>query len=84
MNRLRVNISQFNRSQNFSFSHPPFQLCVVLVSFVRERENLEKHGPNVNGVLKHDGSVLTLAVSPCLCPITLFVVNNSQSCEPIN
>jgi hypothetical protein len=49
------------RDNSVAFWHS--RLCVLLACHKRGEESLEKHGPNVNAVLKHDSSVLVLATA---------------------
>ena len=41
----------------------PSQLCVLVASYTRSTECVDKHGVNVSGALKPDGSALVMAVS---------------------
>ena len=39
------------------------QLCVLLSSYERSNECVERHGANLTGALKADGTILVIAVS---------------------
>lgn len=64
----QTRVSPLNGSENLSqtgcfYLMHALQLCILLASYERTDECVEKHGANVTAAIKADGTVLVIAVS---------------------